>query len=227
MKKPLLVIELAGPAGSGKSTLAKTLSEIDSKIQVGVLPNIRDVRNLPFILWNAILLLPVFIAFYRVNNYDHLTLQQMAIMAILKEWLRQIKGNSSEQRIIILDQGPVYMLSELLRYGPRNFRHIASMWWERACKEWTDVLDMVICIDTSDAVLLERIRARDKHHGIKEHPDSWAFQFLARYRDAQSDVLNSMLATKHGPKVIQIDTAQVPLTETIGKILPILAKKEL
>ena len=87
----------------------------------------------------------------------------MIRMVILNGWSRQLNApRLKDTSVLILDQGPVYMLAELLRHGPPNFRNSASKWWERVCADWANVLDMVICLDTQDATLLQRIRSRKR-----------------------------------------------------------------
>ena len=226
MKRPLIV-ELAGPAGAGKSTLTAALSECDRNIRVGMFPNIRDLKSIPFFLLNTISLLPVFAAIYRNNKQRPLTTQQMVIMAILHGWFRQLRAaNPTNGEVIILDQGPIYMLSELIRFGPANFRNTTSKWWRYVCDVWADTLDIVICLDAPDTLLMKRIRERGKGHGVKEHSDQWAIEFLARYRDAQNEVINSMIADRRDLRMIQVDTSHVSQHEVVEKILALLICKE-
>jgi hypothetical protein len=148
---------------------------------------------------------------------------EMASMAILKGWPHQLKTASrANQGIMILDQGPVYMLSELLKYSSPDFRTAASKWWQRVCNDWANVLDMVICLDTADVILTERVRARETRHQIKGNSDQWAEQFLARSRESQSYVLKSMTDKCGTVKVIQIDTSHVSLRETVQRIFTLL-----
>lgn len=216
----MLIVELVGPAGSGKSTLTKALSEHDNRVQIGVIPNVRDIKNLPFFLWNGSLSLPTFLDLYRNKNDELLTAKQMIIMAILRGWPQQLKAaRLTNQSIILIDQGPIYMLGELLRYGPSGFHNTVSSWWECVCNGWVNVLDMVICLDTSDAILMERVRARDVSHGIKGNSDKWAAKFLTRSRETQNKVLNSMTEKNKGMKVIKIDTSYISLSEAVQRIL--------
>jgi hypothetical protein len=69
------------------------------------------------------------------------------------------------------------MLAELLRHGLSNLPDIASKWWEHVCSDWANLLDMVICLDAPDAILLQRNRTREKSHGIKKNDDQWAANF--------------------------------------------------
>ena len=50
VKKPLLVVELVGPAGAGKTTLSQALSLRSDSILVGRHPSVRKVVYTPFLL---------------------------------------------------------------------------------------------------------------------------------------------------------------------------------
>jgi thymidylate kinase len=220
MKQSLFVVEIVGPAGAGKSTLTKALSECDANIQVGVYPYTRDVRNLPFFLYNAMPLLPMFISFYRDRRHQKLTRSQQAVMTILQGWPRLLRQMSHGNRdIVILDQGPVYMLSDLLRSGPSNLREIAPFWWHRTCQEWGNLLSAVISLDAPDTLLLERVRHREKYHGFKRDTDQQAIRFLDRCRQTQAETLSSLNANSTGLTVVCFDTSQSSLPDVAQSTL--------
>lgn len=225
MKRQRLIMELAGPAGVGKTTIRNSLSKLNGRMQFSPVPQIRQLRNFPFFLWNSILLVPVFFVLYR-NQEHSFTFELVVKMAILNGWSRRLQNNQrNEVSVLILDQGPVYMLAELLRHGPPNFRNLVPEWWQRVSREWANVLDVVICLDSPDVVLLQRNRTREKNHGIKQNPDEWAAQFLACSRQAQSEVITSMIEKQGMMKVRQIDTSQ-SLKETVQKISDLLEKEK-
>ncbi len=223
MSRSSFLIELAGPAGSGKSTVAKALSKSDVNIEVLAYPNVRHIRNLPFLLCNALWLVPVFVAFH-ARRYDRpLTRRQQAIMVILRGWHRQLrKREDSCGAVILLDQGPVYMLSDLLRFGPRKLRQVAPDWWDTTCREWANILDLVICLDAPDAVLLERVRGREKDHGFKRDTDMQAIGFLERCRQTQDATLASMHAACSKPMVARFDTSQASLNDILDGALSLI-----
>ena len=128
---------------------------------------------------------------------------------------RQASNNST---IALLDQGPVFMLAWLYRLGLENLKGQSTRkWWNSAYKRWADTLDMVIWLDASDVTLVERVRARERSHGIKEKSDPEAFEFLARWRAAYEQVLAALTVDDRGPKVFHIDTAQHSLDEVVNK----------
>jgi thymidylate kinase len=225
MTRQTVIVELAGPAGVGKTTIRNALNKSNKTMRFTPVPQIRQLRNFPFFLWNSILLLPVFFAVYR-NQKQSLTFELVVKLAVLTGWARRLQADHQKDlSVMILDQGPVYMLAELLRHGPTNFRQIVPRWWERVCSDWTHVLDLVICLDSPDAILLQRNRTREKSHGIKKNPDDWAAQFLARSREAQSEVLTSMTEIPGKMKVEQIDTTQ-SLDETVQRISALVHEME-
>jgi deoxyadenosine/deoxycytidine kinase len=215
MKRSLTVIEVVGPAGAGKSTLTQALCQQDGRIRAGAFPAVRDAKN-------ALLLIPTLFSLYRDQSGRTVSFQQIVSMIILSGWHRQLKAGSAKHEIVILDQGPIYLLAELLRFGPPNFRQVASKWWETTCGEWVNLLDTIVCLDTSDTILMERIRARGKGHGIKEHSDRWAVQFLAQYRNAQREVFRSLSDRQNHPKIIIIDSSTVSLSKTVETVLSLL-----
>ena len=226
MKQRPLIVELAGPAGAGKTSLTTALSERNGDIRIGSLPNIRDIKKLPFFLFNVVPLLPVLLAARRGENRRLPTAQQMAFMAIVQGWPEHLRAaDPAGGAVIILDQGPVYMLSELLRFCPVHLRKDASKWWGRVCRDWANALSAVICLDASDTILMERVRTRETAHGIKANNDAWATRFLARCREAQDEVLCSITDWNTGVKVIQIDTSEASLAENTQKILSLLSQK--
>jgi hypothetical protein len=220
MTTPALILELAGPAGSGKSTLTRALGS-QPGVQVGALPDIRDLRYILFFAWQLFLLLPTFFTLYRHKTGRWLTTQEMALMAILNGWDMLLKRQAANGgQLLVLDQGPVYILSELLRFGPHYLQEAAAQpWWDKTCQRWSATLAGVVCIDTADATLIGRIRSREKSHGVKENSDAWAAGFLARYRAAQEKVLSSLAYGTNGPRISRFDTAQLSLDETLKNIL--------
>ena len=214
-----MIVELVGPAGAGKSTLTQALCQQGANVRADNLPDIRAAKNLLFFLWNALTLIPTYFALYRHRQDGFLSSEQLMLMLILNGWHRRLGRMSAQQQVVLLDQGPVYLLAELLRFGPPGFRENATIWWDRVCHDWADVLDGIICLDTSDHILMERIRARAKGHGVKDHSDQWALQFLAKYRQAQGDVLQCLAGRGSNLRVISINTSQASLNETVETIL--------
>jgi deoxyadenosine/deoxycytidine kinase len=114
-----------------------------------------------------------------------------------------------ENNIIILDQGPVYLLTETSEFGPDFLkRQNAEDFWRGLYSRWADILDMIIWLDAEDTDLLKRIRNRDKEHVVKTESVDTTFEFLARYRKAYERTISNLSVNHHGLKVFRFDTSQ-------------------
>jgi hypothetical protein len=225
MTKPLLIIELADlRAQENNYPKCPLLNRINDAIWSRS-SNTRCLKPSVF-LWNWILLLPTFRSFC-AGKPRALTFRLSVRLSILNGWARQLKARyPTDTSVLILDQGPIYMLAELLRHCPVNFRTAAPTWWERTCQDWANTLDMVICLDTPDEILLQRVRTRNKNHGIKQNADQWAAEFLAQSRWAQGEVLISMMEKPSKMKVIPIDTSQSSMDELVQRICCLLEEEK-
>lgn len=140
--------------------------------------------------------------------------QHMAMMAILNGWHRRLRRSiSNEKKVVILDQGPVFMFYHLLRFGPNNMRLLIPHWFDQTCQNWADILNMVVRLDAPDTILMNRVRIREKSHGYKNYTDERVMQSLSRFRIAQDEVIHCMTASSGGPKVVYFDTSQISLND--------------
>jgi hypothetical protein len=214
-----LVVELVGPAGAGKTTLLQVLSQSDPKVLIGAHPQIRNIGHLPFFIWNALLLLPVFLRLFQ--NRERLTWPDIARVIRLKGWPRFLgRQMSNVGQVIILDQGPVYTLATLRGFGPEGLNSQGlERWWHGMLKQWASILDMIIWLDAPNTVLMTRINTRGKVHSVKGKSDQAAFEFLAQYRAAYEEVISMLSINASGPKVLRFDTAQVSLDEIANRVL--------
>jgi thymidylate kinase len=224
-----LIVELVGPAGAGKTTLANVLLQRSKRIQLGTPPNIRKIEHFPFFAKNTLLLVPTFLHLYQNHNGRRLTRQEITWLITLNGWQhrlgRQVPGTGT---IVILDQGPVFMLAKLIGFGPETLKSQAvRQWLEKIYLQWAGTLDMVVCLDTPDAILLQRIRARETWHGFKNLSESEAVEILARFRQAHTKVLSELMAGESGPGLLCFDTAKKSQDEIAENLLIQLAETEL
>jgi len=215
------IVELAGPAGAGKTTLAHALAQQSDNIRLCDPPYYRRTEHLPFFVANSLLLLPTIRHLWRYRDGRQLTPREMAWMVILKGWPRVLARQApSDGKVAVLDQGPVYILAELSRFGPASLQSpSARKWWDRTIEQWATTLDMVIWLDTSDTTLLERIRTRNKWHVIKHESAVEALGFLARCRRAYGQVLSALTTKAGGPKMLRFDTALASVDEIVSQLL--------
>ena len=72
-------------------------------------------------------------------------------------------------------------------------RRAAARWWQQTLTAWGSLLDVVVWLDASDAVLLERIDARDKEHRLKGAGITRGVAVLARRPGATTRTLLARL----------------------------------
>jgi hypothetical protein len=228
MKSSPRIIELVGLAGAGKTTLTKTLGCCNDQIRVEQIPYYRRIRYLAFFARNTLLCLPMWFRFNLKGNGRRLTGQEFAAMVILSGWHRLLKRPGSDTgQVIVIDQGPVSMLTILWVDGPETLRSSPGKeWWIRTCKQWANALDELIWLDAANATLLERIRARDTWHKLKEEPDTEALECLGRYRETYGQVISLLTATNDDLKVLAFDTAREPLDGLVDNLLLEFGLKE-
>lgn len=211
------VVELVGPAGAGKTSLVRALTQRNERFVEGTGIKARRIANISFFVGNAVLLLPSLFRLYRDSRW--FTWEEIKTLVYLKELHRVLRRQASNGAITILDQGPVYLLTRLhVLRGETVARQSQSRWWDSVLKHWSQTLDMVIWLDAPDAMLLERIRARNKWHAINEKPKVEAAEFLARYRASYSRIICGLRADD-GPRVVRFDTAQESLGQIMDKVL--------
>jgi thymidylate kinase len=214
------IIELIGPAGSGKSTLAKALYQHKESKLISSPPNYRKVSDLPFFARNSINLLPLLI---RISKFGKLSRRDFAWMVTLRGWSQELEKNKNQSSILILDEGPIYFMAYLQIYGSKIINSIAAEpWWDQMYKHWSRVLDIVIMLDAPNASLIDRIRGREKPHGVKVKPDDYAHKFLSDLREKYEYLLNKLTAEERGPKVLRFDTQQFSINKIESEVFDVI-----
>ena len=141
-------------------------------------------------------------------------------MVYLKAWLDVLaKQASNGERVTLLDHGPIYRLAALREFGPEITRsHTFERWWRSLLKQWTATLDIVICLDAPDLILLERIRARDSWHAVKDKNQQEACDLLTQYRIAFEQTMAEFLL-EHPVSLLRFDTHQESVDQILDKTL--------
>jgi hypothetical protein len=201
------IIELVGPPGAGKTTFARTTALINPDVTIAPIPYFRETKYLLFFVRNTLRLLPTFLRIPRGADDRWLTRREVALMVMLSGWPAVLDDElNSNGNTLILDEGPVCFLSRLHAFGSTAMKGSGTArWWQQMFQVWSRKLDGIIRLDLPDAVLVERIRARDLPQEIKEMPDEAAFQYLQRLRAAQDYLLAALAAESKGPAVFQYD----------------------
>jgi len=212
------IVEFVGPAGVGKTTLCHALSRCED-IQLSNFPDVRKISNAPFFVWNGLQISPALLSLRR-HISRKLTRREFAWLSILYGWPTVLQKESQIDRVIILDQGPVYLLTETREFGPEFLRRQnTENLWRDLYSRWADTLDMIIWLDAEDADLLKRIRSRDKEHVVKNESAETTFEFLTGYRKAYERTISNLSLSHPGLKVLRFDTSRRSLEEIACRLL--------
>jgi hypothetical protein len=208
------VVEIVGPAGAGKTTLYQALGRYPDSICLGNFPDVRKVADAPFFILNGLRLIPSLHRLYRLDSRQ-LTRREFAWLTILSGWSALLRrGSNNGNKVLILDQGPVYLLAEMRLFGPEYLRHKTAEWiWQDLYGRWMNTLDMVVWLDASDQILLDRIRNRQQEHIVKTQPATIGYEFLDRYRAEYELILSTLTAHKTDLKVLRFDSGQQSLQD--------------
>ena len=207
-KKIPRVVEIIGPAGAGKTTICQALYKYPDQICLGDFPNVRRIADAPFFIWYGLQLMPTMLRLHQRAS-RRLSRREFAWMSILYGWpivlQRALKKTT---KVIVLDQGPVYLLAEMREFGPEYLqREEARKLWQDIYCRWAATLDLIVWLDAADINLMERIRTRDQEHIVKNETAATVFEFLARYRNAYDYVLYMLKAITPGLRVLRFDTS--------------------
>jgi shikimate kinase len=215
---PPIIMELIGPAGAGKTTLSRALSQRDEDIVMGPDIELRKVSHIPVFIRSISSSVPLFL--YQCKSNRQPTWTELKDIAYLKGWPQFLRRRPSNTgKVILLDQGPVFRMATLHEFGPESLRSEASKtWWLHLYDQWASTLDILIWLDTSDAILMERINTRTKKHDIKGRPELEAQQFLTQYRRSFNAVLTK-LKSYNGPTILQFDTSKISIEQIADEIL--------
>ena len=210
------IIELVGPAGAGKTTLCVALRGYPELFRECFPPVVWSLRDAPFYATNLLRLVPT-IAALRGNR---ITRREAAWMAALEGWPERLKIRAkSENRILVLDQGPVFLITTLQNFADSSLRRPeAERWWKKIYSRWATTVDTVIWLDAPDPELIGRIRTRSQEHMVKDKSDAEIAAFIASYRSAYRNVISRMTILNGKLSVLNMDTSAGGPGDTLEKL---------
>ena len=213
------IVEIVGPAGAGKTTLCHALSHGNKSIHLGNFPDVRKISDAPFFIWNGFQIFSALLSLSQ-HNSRKLTRREFAWLSILHGWPGVLQNELKNGKAIVLDQGPVYLLTETGEFGPQYLRkQKAENLWRDLYSRWANTLDLIVWLDAPDTDLLERIRSRDKGHVVKNESVETTFEFLAGYRNAYERTISSLTSNRIGLKTLRFDTSQKTPQEIASQLL--------
>lgn len=221
------VVEVVGPAGAGKSSLCRILSGYGDRIRIEYHLDIHKLQDLLLLSMYQFQLLPRLMHLYRGHG-RWLTRQEYTWLTMLMAWPGRLRRNRrADDKIVILDQGPIYLLAEQKIFGPDWLRILDSVsTWQKMYHNWATTLDLLIWLDTDNDRLMQRINSRDKEHIVKNEPADRVFAFMNMYRTAYNEVFRRLKADPNCPRIISFDTGREPLEAIKRKILAELEVEE-
>ena len=213
-----VIVELVGPAGAGKSAVADVLRGREHALRVSIwgLP-------LRFVCWSAVTLLPTFLALcLGTHSLPWEEMKQMIRLGALRRFLAQ--AATPDQRLIVLDEGPVFALSWLQVFGDERLAGSAAYqrWVRRTLAAWASVLDVIVRLDAPDPVLAQRIRSRVKPHMVKDQSDQEIAAFAARFRAAFAAVI-AAVTSLNGTRQLTVSAEPARPEDLAARVLQGLA----
>jgi deoxyadenosine/deoxycytidine kinase len=217
------IVEIIGLAGAGKTTLSKALGKYPDHFRLSRFPSVHQIASAPFFIRYGAPLLPNLFRLYRRTSRQ-LGQREFAWMTILSGWpdILQQQANKG-QKVIVLDQGPVYLLAEFKEFGPEYLQsERAEKLWQKIYCRWAGTLDLIVWLDADNTYLMERIQNRAKGHKVKNESMTVVTDFLTRYRAAYDYVVSRLGTCPGGPRILRIDTGSRQPQETADYLLTTL-----
>lgn len=215
--QPPILVEIIGPAGAGKSTLLCELKRRNRALPIFAdRLRLRDLRNLPFYLGSALAAMPILL---RPPWHDWFSREELSRICYLMGMDRVLQRRARGTQILVVDQGPIFELTQLSEFGPARLQAKAlAPWWSSRYQQWAPLVSLVIWLDAPDELLIGRIRERAQSHTIKACSDTEARLLLTRYRNRFNHVM-AQLKTRSTIDVLTLETASTPVEEVADHAL--------
>jgi adenylate kinase family enzyme len=216
------VVELVGLPGTGKTTVVSALVETgQGRIQR---VRLRGWRSMVFSARNVfVVAIPFAHQWRRIRGRRWNRFSMMVRLQTLGDLLAPARTRGSE--IVLLDQGPVYMLSILQRAlqdpdSPTVNSPRFETYWRQTLAAWAERLDCVVQLEASDDVLHQRIIRRGTMHPALRLTAEQAARSFETTRRSRERILRSLQSTASGgPLVVSLRTDLLTIEDTVSEIL--------
>lgn len=220
MTRETQAVEIVGVAGSGKSTLSRALrSEYGCHVADSL--HTKLPGHWPYVVHGLPRVVPFLAA--SVRDRPLLSWDELKFVLYVAEWDRFLRAEYRDRPgVVVLDQGPMFALARLLWGGKPVTRHPSfEEWLRRMAGHWSHELDAIVLLDAPDAVLLERIDAREQRHDAKGVSSHEGLELLGRHREAYGRVFE-LVESLGGTRVLRYDTATMPPDRIAAEIVELL-----
>lgn len=212
--EPVVVVELLGLPGAGKTSVVSALKSSGGVVSMS---RYRSASNVVAYSMAALRLAPVLVAGRRegASRGDGNKLVRLESSRTI------VRARGRGRRAFVFDQGPLFLIRQLVRQDTALSPSIDAK-RSALAEAWARALDLVVVLDASDDVLLERVRARGKTHPLQDMLDGEARQWLDAERRSFDRVLDELhpfseFRTEH------VDTSDASLASTADALLRSIA----
>jgi hypothetical protein len=215
-----LAVEIIGPAAAGKTSLLRVLCSTDDKIRAGL--DIERLRSSSALVRKVGPFLPIWALRHRHDRWFNR--REMKSITFLEVWYRELEQRGSTDVLaVVFDHGPLYRLARLKEFGPEITRSEPfERWWHDRRDRWMDALDLVVWLDASDKVLLQRVQDRGHKYLDATPSGEDKHEFLARYRGAIAEILEEGSADRR-PRLLRFRSDQRSVGEIADEVLAAFA----
>lgn len=211
------IVEICGIAGAGKTTLFNYLKNKPIDSQFGCQISLFD--NFFAIVCEMIKLFPV----YARLGIKGLFYERIKSLVYLRLLHSELSKNHFQKKIIIFDQGPLFLQAFLLTFGssfcPKGF---LQKWVYNNVSIWNNTLNGIIWLDADQTTLKERVADRDRDHPLKSQAEAEQDKFISGYQDVYDWLIS--LYEEAGVPVLRISTQKGDVSDTVERTEKFLNK---